>query len=403
MSTRIYLNLDGIPSANNLAKARTNELQDASNRLGSLGRSLDYRVKSRSNVDERINTLCHNLDSLASKLDRIRRNVDSLSKEYEDTENYLNKKGLRYSKNLSDRYEAHLALDPFKLIAARNAIQDLISEFSNSDNILRYKGMQFRVINNGADLFLKIVNKEMRSNNSWQYNEYRHKLMTLFNGDPSENFKRRYVNRMINGAGIPLYVKGYGVIEQNMRLYDKLPTVSQFVRNYGNKPYQRVLNGYGSSFVEGMRVWDDFDWRNTTTLSKFGKGLGAAGTLLTVGDNFIESFRNNGEWDFSSGKKEFAVNVGVDLAWGAGAMATGAALGSLVAPPLGTAVGILVGVGANFAVNYKWGEPPQSIVDRTKDVVNDVIFNTGDTIKNGMDAIGDVAGSVGKKLDKIFW
>lgn len=403
MGSRIELKESNIQSANIVAQNNVHKLINAKSELTNLKNSLDHRVRARSSVDEQLRAICTQLDDFADKLDRIRRFVDAKSGRYFDIEDYLENRGLEYSKNYFYKYASYLAFDTEFILAARNAVGEMFSGLLNSDTLLWYKGLRFELVEAGGSISFKIVKGVMQGGNSWQYNGYRNSLIDLLGGNNAD-FKRRFVDRMINGAGIPLYVNGYGVIEDNMRRFDSLPTVSQYIRNLDKSPVGRFTNAFGSSFKDGMRVWDDFNWSNATNLSKFGKAFGAAGTVFTLGDNFVESFYSGGKWDFSEGKKDFAVNFGVDLAAGAGAMATGAAVGSFFLPPVGTVVGLGVGTAVNLAVNHKFGgPPPKSVVDHTKDFVNGLTSNPGDTLKNTADAIGDKIGDVGKKLDKIFW
>jgi hypothetical protein len=110
---------------------------------------------------------------------------------------------------------------------------------------------------------------------------------------------------------------------------------------------------------------DDFrGWKDASTLGKFGKGLGVAGTVLTVGSNANNYFSDGVQgYDFP----DFAVDTGVDLASAAAAAGVGAAVGSLLLPPLGTVVGALVGIVVSMALNADLGGT--SATDAAKDAI----------------------------------
>lgn len=92
---------------------------------------------------------------------------------------------------------------------------------------------------------------------------------------------------------------------------------------------------------------DDFlGWKNASKYSKLGKGVGAAGTALTIVGNYDTYFRDGVQgYDVA----DFAVDTGVDLANAAASAAVGAAFGSVFLPPAGTIVGAIIGVAASMA------------------------------------------------------
>lgn len=95
---------------------------------------------------------------------------------------------------------------------------------------------------------------------------------------------------------------------------------------------------------------DDFTgWKGASKLAKYGKGLGAAGSVLTVGSN-IDKYFGDGEatgHDYA----DFAVDTTVDLASAAVSAGAGAAIGSLILPPAGTIVGAIAGFVIGFALD----------------------------------------------------
>ena len=113
------------------------------------------------------------------------------------------------------------------------------------------------------------------------------------------------------------------------------------------------------SFKSSLKVWDDFNWKEASKLTKWGKtakGLGAVGTVLSVGGNIKENFFDDKSSSIGEKIRNFAVDQGVDTVSGAGAAAAGAAIGTMFGGPLGTVVGAAAGMGISWlADNWKIG------------------------------------------------
>jgi hypothetical protein len=99
---------------------------------------------------------------------------------------------------------------------------------------------------------------------------------------------------------------------------------------------------------------DDFHgWKDASKLGKLGKGIGAAGTVLTIVGNYDTYFRD-GIQGYDGA--DFAVDTGVDLASAAAAAAAGAVVGSFFLPPLGTVAGAGVGLFVDVVLELPlWG------------------------------------------------
>lgn len=125
--------------------------------------------------------------------------------------------------------------------------------------------------------------------------------------------------------------------------------------------YQQPLRAGASGALKAPI--DDFSgWKGASTLTKFGRGLGAAGTVLTVGNNFNTYFHDGAQ---GNDVRDFAIDTTVDVGSAAAAAGIGAAVGSFCVPPLGTVVGAGVGLLVNwFATEVKFNG--QSAVDWAK-------------------------------------
>ncbi|MED3656263.1 LXG domain-containing protein [Heyndrickxia sporothermodurans] len=263
----------------------------------------------------------------------------------------------------------------------------------NSGKLLRIGDLHFKMFKHKGKIYIKIKGQELK--NIRDYEKYRKLLVENLGGKWKWN--RDLVTELVNG-GIPLYDKiGNKLFRTNSNKF----TNSQFedLRNYVDRVDQSKLKVASKTFKDEMKIWESFKgWKSASNLTKLGKGTGILGTGLTVYDDFVGNFYNDktGKWEYTGGKqiKKFAVDTTIDLAAGAGAMAAGAAYGSALLPPAGTVVGAVAGALVFGVTNVKIPilEPPQSVVEVTKDIANKAV-----------DKVWDCAKDVGKTLDKIFW
>lgn len=87
-------------------------------------------------------------------------------------------------------------------------------------------------------------------------------------------------------------------------------------------------------------------WKNASKVGKVAKGLGVAGTVITIFDDYNDNIGSkiaNGETPGVVDVVNTATDIGVDLGAGYAAAAAGAAIGG----PFGLAAGFLIGVGVN--------------------------------------------------------
>lgn len=96
-------------------------------------------------------------------------------------------------------------------------------------------------------------------------------------------------------------------------------------------------------------TWEGFteSWKNASKVGKVAKGLGVAGTLITIFDDYNDNIGSkiaNGETPGVVDVVNTATDIGVDLGAGYAAAAAGAAIGG----PVGLAAGFAIGVVANW-------------------------------------------------------
>lgn len=156
-------------------------------------------------------------------------------------------------------------------------------------------------------------------------------------------------------AGGKLTIDAQGRVRWGKRyLYD---TTDDFIFRRGkgfNAATGTRIDHYGHPIKAGgtaalkAPVEDFVGWKGASKLAQYGKVAGIAGTALTVGGNAAEYF---GDGVQGNDVQDFAVDTGVDLAGAAVAAGAGAAVGSLILPPLGTIVGALAGLVVGVALS----------------------------------------------------
>lgn len=128
---------------------------------------------------------------------------------------------------------------------------------------------------------------------------------------------------------------------------------------------------------------------STKDLNSLGKGakvLGKGLGPLSVGAVAVDNYKT-----YKGDTQKIVVGTAVDGAFSAGATTIGAAVGSVLVPPIGTVIGAGVGVGVSYAASKKWGKPPKSTTERTKDFVN-----------KGVDSVSNATKKIGKKFSGWF-
>ncbi|AXQ79405.1 hypothetical protein DDV21_010115 [Streptococcus chenjunshii] len=139
-----------------------------------------------------------------------------------------------------------------------------------------------------------------------------------------------------------------------------------------------------SGFKSSLKVWDDFNWKDASKLTKVGKaakGLGAVGTVLNVGGNIKENFFDDKSSSVGEKIRNFVVDQGVDTVSGAGAAATGAAIGTMIGGPVGTVVGVAAGMGISWLMDQKIPGLGKSVTEAAKDGLKSATNAIGSGLK----------------------
>lgn len=181
--------------------------------------------------------------------------------------------------------------------------------------------------------------------------------------------------------------------------YDEL---AKYLDDFQLGKCAKMAKAFGKEFKDSMKFWDDFKPSNYSDLgkvSKFAKGLSAAGTALDIASDFSDDFFENGKFTMSGENvKEFVVDATVSVTANAGVTAAGAAIGSLIAPPIGTVVGAGAGAAIGFVTNtdvydFDGDGKKDSLIDGAKYGANCAVDFVGDKVGEAVDKVGDFFGS----------
>ncbi|WP_416151674.1 T7SS effector LXG polymorphic toxin [Salipaludibacillus sp. HK11] len=127
-----------------------------------------------------------------------------------------------------------------------------------------------------------------------------------------------------------------------------------------------ALKGAGKGIVTSFTDTFTFFKKNQSKLSRFSKGLGVAGIGLSYYTNYNDATEDglSGGEASSRARKDTAIDTGVGGAVQMAFTAAGTAL--IPIPGVGTAVGALAGIGANWALNKDWNGNGKTIMDSVK-------------------------------------
>jgi len=362
------LNLGLKKHAANLYTTRSN--------VSSTGSSVDYSIRARRSIGTRLSSLNSRLYALETRLRELDKFADLGVTSYTTDETELKSKadgvnglvGGKVAKVLLSAFEEMIGLmskaDSAKLLIAGMGLSFKLAKDANGNTVIKlFKG----AINNNAD-YLKYKN-----------------LMTQYLGGTAK-WDKPFMEKLAK-EGIALYgnrggrVPGYFDSNMNKLINTKFKGLEEVL----DKLHQTKWTKFKTTFGKEMDMLADLkDWKGASKLTMFGKSLGIIGNLYTIFDNFTENKTTQEKW----------VDTSIDLLSGTTAMATGAAIGSLIFPPLGTVVGAGVGVALNVGLNYPFfgDDPKKSVVDVTKKFTNDLVTDIGEGINN-----------LGNKISKLFW
>jgi toxin YxiD len=114
----------------------------------------------------------------------------------------------------------------------------------------------------------------------------------------------------------------------------------------------RKVKSVGKAIASGIKDPFQMNYKGLSNWGKLVKGLGPLGVGLSLINNANDAFEDGVQ---ATDALRITVDTGIDLAVGATLIQGGAAIGTAIFPGVGTVIGALIGVGANFFVNTDWG------------------------------------------------
>lgn len=438
----ISINLDRVRQLGEDLKSSSFRFTNAKNGISYARSGIDSQITARRNIGNRLSRACQSLDTLEIRLkglitfltlsvDKYNSVEDNLARKAHSIGNASDKKSLW--DEFIDEYAHFLKYSKFQL-AGRGAGLDFLKTILETKKLMKYaKDLNFQMYRENGKVYIQVKGGQVL--NLSDYTKYRNLLRDNLGG--TARWDRNFVTQLVN-SGVPLYENGNGYINSNSNRFRNTPfdNLRTYIDNLGKDKWDVFRNTLKTSIPEGFKFWEDFTgYKGTSYLTKAGKFTGVVGTVFTVFDNGVESFYDKESgWDFQNGQnvQEFIVGTTVDVSTAVAAMATGAAVGSLIVPPLGTVVGAGIGLVVNGAINIKVfpGDPPKSLVDFTKDGINgaidgiekgvnttidyleenslsDIADDVSDKAKDIANKVEDKAGEiiddVGKQISKLFW
>jgi len=372
-------------------------INDVENQFDYLRMQLDWAVRNRCNAYENLQKAGNFLVDATSLLHQLDRLVIHSMNEYEKTENYIKGKATELA---TGWYNPPFWDDTFKVL--RGTTIAIGGALVNPHDWLRKNGVQFFLEKRDGKTYIKI--------GKWNLNPF-DLFHQSIDGANWENFRKKLLGSL--GTGRHTFSKDdiKALLKEGVAIYDNVmgkmfnKNVSKFSRD-AFPELRDALDGFlgkdrftraGQAFRNNINPLSDFTgWfgKGVTNLSRVAKLPGIVGIGIDVMDNLDTIRDENGKVSFSGAtfeqQKKFVVDTSVDVLSGSAAMATGAAVGSLIAPPVGTVVGAVAGGVIYAGMNWKifGDDPKKSAVDAIKDGANSAVNGLVDGFR---------------KLDKVFW
>ncbi|WP_289128421.1 hypothetical protein, partial [uncultured Clostridium sp.] len=343
------------------------------------------------------------LKALELKLSKIERYINMSLDKYEQVDSSIKKK----DQELANSYKKVFGgiKDTFY-----DEIKGAALGFNPRDYLLAgfFNEFGFKFIKDKANGTINIKLNGKGFTNNKEFMQIRDKLTEYLGG--TSKWDKEFVEKLNSDRGLALFdINDKVPFKKNINkfknsnfesLIDSIDNISDGLKN--NK-FKNAIKMGSSSFKDEVSIGniiDDFNiksWKGANNTTKVTKGLGIVGTVLTVGGNLDNFVTSDGKVQIDvDTTADFVVDTGVDIVAGAGAAAIGSTVGSFFLPPLGTVVGLGVGVVAGTVINTEFGDPPKSLVDIVKDGANagvDTVIDSGKNLISG----------IGNKLSSVFW
>lgn len=386
---KIHVNVDNVITTNGKLSRNAYKIGEIADGVSRVRSGIDSRILARRSIGARLNRASGNMQRLEDRLRELNSFVSRSMESYWAAERRVNNAAVEA--NIVKSGSKHSFWD-YAFANSWESTKSTMSSYATwaaAKNLLKLAdGVNFKLYRDNGKVFIKLIGEAMTR--PADYLRYRNLLIDKLGGE-SGDWKKGYVKRLMN-KGIALYdehndaMNNRAAFRQAMHKYSNtaLAPLNQYVKNLADPWYKVMGSAAKTSVVDNMKamLYEDFKgWKGAASNIKIGKGLGAIGTIIMVGENAKSAYEERSY-------KKFALDTSVDVGFGLTSMAAGAAIGSMILPPAGTIVGVVAAGVVNTIFNWKFEPDKKSIVDVTKDFVN----NPGETLKG-----------IGKGLDKIFW
>lgn len=391
----IKVNIDYVLETNLKIAKSNNNLSTEHNEMISTKSGIDSKILARKGISSQLYEAHRNFSELESKLLNLNNFINNSMQKYSDAEDKINKSFREDVLGEKDSYWGSL-LKTIMGSPKTSSLLALLSKANSRSLLVSGKNLRFKIFKEDGKVLVKLINSKI--NGRKDFERVRSYLIKELGG--SANKWTKDIVHQLGNEGIALYDKAQKrFFKKNNTLFNKTEFFDDLkihALNATDTIPGKIKTGFKTfetSGVDGLKIWKDFyGYKGQSLLTKAGKGLGVFGTVLTGINNWNSAYDENGQFN----AKKFVVDTGVDVAATAGAMATGAAVGSFFAPPIGTVVGAGVGAVANFLINKDLPKLGTSIVGKGKELANKAV-------DSAFDSIGKLADGIGKKIGFDFW
>ena len=146
-----------------------------------------------------------------------------------------------------------------------------------------------------------------------------------------------------------------GSTMENITNMEKFGNYLKKIQN-GSTRFEIMHEEFVASIKNDLNPKNAFDdFKKAKKLGKVAKGAGILGDAFTVVSEFEDNFYEDGDVVVTPDRvQNFVTDTAIDFGTGAATAAAGAAVGSLILPPLGTIVGAGVGMALDTAINHEF-------------------------------------------------
>ena len=399
--SKIEIDIDYVRKCSSDINNSLKKIDNIARDIKNIRQNLYSKVTYNYEITNQYNKVKNNLSGTETKIKNLKKFLECSLEDYSECENKIKK--LYFQSQVSKQGKE--SIPNLKDIAMEIPLSaSLVKDLYDQKLIFNGVEYKFKINKKKGTVSLVVKNPKQfldKSVNSLKKNEFK----DIFD---NRKVNKQFVNQLANDS-VVLYDSGN--TKNGDKILDSTPLHEQFnmavnkskskfnfagTEEFKNSFSIKALgDGAKKEVTDRIKYFDANDWNKIIENKNFMEGLGKtasiAGDLITLGSNFKDNFYNQetGELEFKGQNiQEFTVDTAIDFGTGAATAYVGGAVGSLFFPPIGTVIGVGVGVVADCIINTPFGESEKSVVDHLKDGANWMI----DELQDGM-----------KYLGSIFW